>query len=92
VKGTKITSATSTIVLPCLPTGLTAGVNTALGSSVAPFQEIFQGNSWRPRISVGIGVNWNSPFGPFRFDLAQALVKQPGDDPQLFQFNVGTQF
>ncbi len=46
----------------------------------------------KPRVSVGIGVNWNSPFGPFRFDLAKALVKQPGDDPQLFQFNVGTAF
>jgi outer membrane protein insertion porin family len=56
------------------------------------FVEEFLGNSPRPRVSVGIGVNWNSPFGPFRFDLAKALVTQPGDDPQLFQFNVGTAF
>ncbi len=46
----------------------------------------------QPRLSVGVGVSWNSPFGPFRFDLAKALLKQPGDDTQLFQFNVGTQF
>ena len=56
------------------------------------FQEVFLGNSPSPRVSVGIGVSWNSPFGPFRFDLAKALKTQPGDDVQLFQFNVGTQF
>jgi len=56
------------------------------------FVEEFYGNSPSPRVSVGIGVSWNSPFGPFRFDLAKALKSQPGDDTQLFQFNVGTQF
>jgi outer membrane protein insertion porin family len=56
------------------------------------FQEQFYGNSPSPRLSVGVGVSWNSPFGPFRFDLAKALLKQQGDDTQVFQFNVGTQF
>ena len=56
------------------------------------FQEVYLGNTPSPRLSVGAGVSWNSPFGPFRFDLAKALLKQPGDDTQLFQFNVGTQF
>ncbi len=56
------------------------------------FEEVFLGDSPSPRLSVGIGVSWNSPFGPFRFDLAKALLTQPGDDTQLFQFNVGTQF
>jgi outer membrane protein insertion porin family len=60
--------------------------------ATAGFREEFLGNSAKPRLSVGIGVNWNSPFGPFRFDLAKALLTQPGDNPQLFQFNVGTQF
>ena len=55
-------------------------------------QERFLGDSWKPRVSVGIGVNWNSPFGPFRIDLARALLKEPGDDTKLFTFNVGTQF
>ena len=58
----------------------------------AGFREEFLGNSAKPRLSIGLGVNWNSPFGPFRFDLAKALLTQPGDNPQLFQFNVGTQF
>jgi outer membrane protein insertion porin family len=59
---------------------------------VLSFEERFLGNSWKPRVSVGIGVNWNSPFGPFRIDLARALLKEPGDDTKLFTFNVGTQF
>jgi outer membrane protein insertion porin family len=59
---------------------------------VLSFQERFLGDSWKPRVSVGIGVNWNSPFGPFRIDLARALLKEPGDDTKLFTFNVGTQF
>jgi outer membrane protein insertion porin family len=58
----------------------------------AGFDEAYVGNSPQPRVAVGVGVSWNSPFGPLRFDLAKALVKQPGDDPKLFQFNVGTQF
>ena len=56
------------------------------------FKEVFLGNSARPRLSVGIGVNWISPFGPLRLDLAKALLTQEGDDPKLFTFNVGTQF
>ena len=56
------------------------------------FKEFFLGNSGKPRVSVGIGVNWVSPFGPLRLDLARALIKQKGDDTKLFQFNVGTQF
>ncbi|MEP2102091.1 MAG: outer membrane protein assembly factor BamA [Parasphingorhabdus sp.] len=56
------------------------------------FSEQFFGDSAKPRVSVGIGVNWNSPFGPFRIDVARALLKEPGDDTKLFTFNVGTQF
>lgn len=56
------------------------------------FEERFLGDSWKPRLSVGFGVNWNSPFGPFRIDIAKALLKEPGDDTKLFTFNVGTQF
>jgi outer membrane protein insertion porin family len=61
-------------------------------SSAPGFQEQFLGNSPRPRLSVGVGVNWVSPFGPLRIDIAKALLKQKGDDTKLFSFNVGTQF
>ena len=76
-----------------LQSGL-AAVNSD-GSSRLPvytFEERFFGDTWKPRVSIGIGVNWNSPFGPFRIDLARAILKQPGDDTKLFSFNVGTQF
>ncbi|WP_200928340.1 outer membrane protein assembly factor BamA [Sphingobium sp. Leaf26] len=56
------------------------------------FEEEFLGNTLKPRLSVGFGVNWNSPFGPFRIDIAKALLKEPGDDNKLITFNVGTQF
>ncbi|MEO7410608.1 MAG: outer membrane protein assembly factor BamA, partial [Sphingomicrobium sp.] len=55
-------------------------------------REFFSGNSPKPRLSIGVGVNWNSPFGPLRIDIAKALLKQEGDETKLFSFNVGTQF
>ncbi|WBH16592.1 outer membrane protein assembly factor BamA [Sphingomonas radiodurans] len=57
-----------------------------------PFLERFLGDSPKPRLSVGFGVNWTSPFGPLRIDIARALLKQDGDDDKLITFNVGTQF
>jgi outer membrane protein insertion porin family len=72
----------------CLPTAS----NAAIGSSLPPFVEEFYGDTWKPRVAVGIGVNWNSPFGPFRINLAYALVSYEGDDTKRFSFNVGTQF
>ena len=66
--------------------------NTVAINTTQPFLEQFLGDSARPRLSIGIGVNWNSPFGPLRIDLAKALLSQPGDDKKLITFNVGTQF
>jgi len=79
-------------VNPNPPSCLGTTANTALTSNVGPFQEVFLGDSPSPRVSIGIGVNWNSPFGPFRIDFAHVLMKQPGDDTKRFTFNVGTQF
>ena len=64
----------------------------AQGQTSAAFEEVFLGDTPSPRISVGVGVNWNSPFGPFRIDFAYALRKEPGDDTKTLSFNVGTQF
>jgi len=61
-------------------------------SALSPFEERFFGDTWMPRVSIGAGVNWNSPFGPFRIDFAYALRKEEGDDTKRFSFNVGTQF
>jgi len=67
-------------------------INARYNIPTDPFVERFLGNSPRPRVSVGIGANWNSPFGPLRLDLAYALTKVEGDDDKLFSFNVGTSF
>ena len=85
-----VTSATNTAPPTCF--GVASLDNTAIGSTVPPFQEVFLGNSAKPRISIGIGVNWNSPFGPFRIDFSKALLKVDGDRTKSFTFNVGTQF
>jgi outer membrane protein insertion porin family len=93
--GTVCTPATQSLVTNPVnpaPGCLSSANNTALGSNTGAFQEYFVGNSPKPRISVGIGVNWNSPFGPFRIDFAHALTKVDGDDTKSFTFNVGTQF
>ncbi len=81
------TSAGAVPTLPATCTGASDIVTRGVG-----FQEFFFGNSAKPRISVGIGVNWNSPFGPFRIDFAHAITKVEGDDTKSFTFNVGTQF
>ncbi len=72
-------------------TGLDADGNPVT-VKVPGFREVYLGDTWEPRLSVGFGVSWNSPFGPPRIDIAKALIKKEGDDTQLFQFNVGTQF
>ncbi|MBS0481740.1 MAG: outer membrane protein assembly factor BamA [Proteobacteria bacterium] len=86
-----VISSSTTPTLPATCTGSTDSV-TALGTTYPPFQDFFYGNTMRPRISIGIGVNWNSPFGPFRIDFAKALLKSEGDATKTFTFNVGTQF
>ena len=70
--------------------GDTTGVNGF--NRTAGFKEFYVGDSPKPRLSVGIGVNWVSPFGPLRLDLAKALLKEDGDDTKFFSFNVGTSF
>ncbi len=44
------------------------------------------------RASVGAGLTWQSPFGPFAFDLAWPVLKEDYDKEELFRFSVGTRF
>jgi outer membrane protein insertion porin family len=74
---------------PIAPGG---AANTPSIRANSTIKETFLGNSPSPRITAGIGVNWNSPFGPFRIDFAQTIQKVEGDDERRFTFNVGTQF
>ncbi len=44
------------------------------------------------RASVGIGVGWESPFGPIGVDLSQAVLKEDYDKEEVFRLNFGTRF
>ena len=81
--GTPIIIRPGDATLVCPATGFTR---------IPGVREEFLGNSAKPRLAIGVGVNWVSPFGPFRIDIAKALLSQEGDDTKLFSFNVGTQF
>jgi outer membrane protein insertion porin family len=49
-------------------------------------------NAMHIRSSVGVGLIWDSPFGPLRFDYAIPLSKQGYDRVQQFRFGGGTKF
>ena len=86
----QVTTPTNNTPPPCIGTGPVD--KTTLGSQYPGFRETFLGDTPKPRVAVGIGVNWNSPFGPFRINFAKVLLKAKGDDTKKFTFNVGTQF
>jgi outer membrane protein insertion porin family len=50
------------------------------------------------RYSMGFGFRWQSPIGPLRFEWGFPLDRRtrtsllPGEDPVVFEFNVGTGF
>jgi outer membrane protein insertion porin family len=44
------------------------------------------------RTSVGVGLIWQSPFGPLRFDYAVPITKGKYDIVQQFKFGGGTSF
>jgi outer membrane protein insertion porin family len=75
-----------------LPESGTCATGSVLVPGITAFDEKFLGDTAKPRLSIGFGVNWNSPFGPFRIDIAKALLKAEGDDTKLITFNVGTAF
>ncbi|MCU0837544.1 MAG: outer membrane protein assembly factor BamA [Rhodospirillales bacterium] len=49
-------------------------------------------DSSNPRLSVGTGLTWLSPFGPLGVDIGYALIKEDFDQTELFRVNFGTQF
>jgi len=91
-----VTDNTTGTPFQILPGGPVQTCGPSTGPSgftrIPGFKEFYLGDSPSPRLSIGIGVNWVSPFGPLRLDLAKAILKQEGDDTKLFSFNVGTSF
>ncbi len=45
-----------------------------------------------PRIGAGVGISWRTQFGLINVDLAPFVVRQPGDQTQVFRFGFGTRF
>ncbi len=79
------------------------GLPEEIGVSGAVFSDV--GSLWKidnvttgvadessPRVSVGAGVLWASPFGPIRIDFAHAIVKQTADQTENIRFSFGTRF
>ena len=66
---------------------LTAGTLTSIDTSSTNY---YDDNS--TRLSSGLGVLWQSPFGPIRLDYSFAILKESYDKTETFSFNVGTLF
>ncbi len=73
--------------------GILGNLFTDAGAVAIPVEKGFGiDNSNAPRVVVGVGVSWDSPFGPIRLDLAKPVVKEDFDQTESFRFDVGTRF
>ncbi len=52
--------------------------------------DIFDEN--KLRASVGVGISWLSPFGPVKFYLSKAILKENYDKKEIFRFSFGTTY
>jgi outer membrane protein insertion porin family len=59
----------------------------SLATTLSPAQQI--ANSSAIRASVGVGLVWDSIFGPISVDYAYPIAKQSYDVTQRFQFHAG---
>ena len=72
------------------------GSTTAFGTTITPAfcngfnDQIEDDLSWRT--SAGLSIFWDSPFGPVRIDLAEALSREDYDKTEGFRFSAGTRF
>lgn len=44
------------------------------------------------RSDYGFGLRWHSPLGPLRFEWGFPFSRQPGEDPVIFNFTIGSFF
>lgn len=79
------------------------GLPEEIGVSGAAFTDV--GSLWNsddtgptvfdqntPRVSVGAGLLWTSPFGPIRIDFGHAVKKEKADLTENIRFSFGTRF
>ena len=67
---------------PC--PGNPGGRNCGEGSFIFDSAEV--------RLSTGFSIIWQSPLGPLRADIAQALLKTSFDKTEVFRFGASTNF
>ncbi|KZD24552.1 outer membrane protein assembly factor BamA [Tardiphaga robiniae] len=70
----------------------TAGCVKASATSVGNCAGMTYDDGNVVRSSVGVGLIWQSPFGPLRFDYAVPITKGAYDRVQQFKFGGGTSF
>lgn len=73
--------------------GLTGRIFSDIGTLFGvtdQYGDVYDNKS--PRVSVGIGFSWNTPFGLINIDLADPVVKYKYDQTQVFRFGFGTNF
>ena len=49
-------------------------------------------DSSAPRLAIGTGISWISPFGPIRLDISVPILRQPFDKTEFFRVSFGTRF
>ena len=81
----------NTVVSAPVGSGLTAGSSCEGVTTVGVICQRTE-DGLDPRVTAGVSVFWESPFGPIRFDFTQPIVKQPFDDRKSFQFTTRTRF
>ncbi len=54
--------------------------------------QVFTADDLSLRVSAGLSIFWDSPFGPVRFDFAEALVNETYDRAEFFRFSTRTGF
>src|ERR1700738_2974971 len=73
------------------PTGW-AATGEVLSGSICAAPPCPIDNAMHIRSSVGVGLIWDSPFGPLRFDYSYPLSQEPYDRTQRFRFGGGGKF
>jgi outer membrane protein insertion porin family len=74
--------------------GITGKAFTDAGAIGPPDGVADSSMNWSasPRVSVGVGILWDSPMGPISVDLATAILKKSYDQTEFFRFDFGTRF
>jgi outer membrane protein insertion porin family len=87
-----ISRASTNEFLQCAAGPGTPGTKTVSSGLPPPFGPACYGDANIIRSSVGVGLIWDSPFGPLRFDYSIPITKAGYDRVQEFRFGGGTKF